>query len=35
MDITVSRLCLDQRRGYFWLTCDRYTMCNGTALLVL
>jgi len=26
MDIIVSLWCLEQRRGYFGLTCDRYTM---------
>ena len=33
MDIIVSLWCLEQRRGYFGLTCDRYTMGKGTALL--
>jgi len=35
MDVIVSRWCMEQRKRYFGLTCDRCTLCNGTALLVL
>jgi len=29
MDIIVSLWCFEQRRGYFGLTCNRYTMRKG------
>jgi len=29
------RWCMEQRKKYFGLNCDRYTMLKGTALLVL
>jgi len=36
-NIIVSRWCLEQRTGYFGLTCDRYrpTMRKGTASVLL